>query len=532
MTPRPGRVRAGRRPPRATSKKKPEFQYKPLPAPNNGLVLNQNLAEMPERSAVVLNNAMPTTSGVRVRGGSLTVATIGAFAVESLFSYRSGAIQKKFAAGGGGVYDITSVVDADTPPTAEFTGQTSNEYSAVQSSNSGGEYVHIFNGMDAPRYFDGSTWTTLAITGTTQNELSQGFSYRQRLMLIRSGTLKFAYLPVDAIDGAAAEFELSGVFEKGGELVCGSTWSQDAGDGLDDKAVFVTNFGEVAIYEGSNPGDVNDWRLVGRYDIAPPLGKNAFTHAGGDLVIATELGLVPISRAVRLETSVLSLEAISNPIEPLWLDEVAQRSLAWQIVEVPQLNMGLITLPSSGNLPAKCLVVNLRTSRWGVYLGWDARSVLEFNGDGFFGTNDGKIKQMEVGGSDDGQPYLFQCAYAYTDCGLGGLTFTAKMGRSIFRSNANFIPAVSASKDYDALFPASPAAGPDTGVESRWDFGNWDEALWDGGESQIVKSKWESIGVTGHSITPQVQALIGNTANPNAELISLNISYVVGGLHH
>jgi hypothetical protein len=41
------------------------------------------------------------------------------------------------------------------------------------------------------------------------------------------------------------------------------TWTLDAGYGVDDYAVFITNNGEAIVYKGSDPSDPNDWSLIG-----------------------------------------------------------------------------------------------------------------------------------------------------------------------------------------------------------------------------------------------------------------------------
>lgn len=524
------RVRQGRAAPRKTALPQSTFQHKIFPAPSGGLVLSENLANMPPNSAIVLNNGFPTLTGTRVRGGSQKVASIGT-TVESLFTYVEATTQKIFAAGGGAIYDVTSPADVDVTPTADLTGQTSNYYSTTPFSTAAGEYLMAVNGTDAVLRYDGGSWTTPTITGTTSAELSQVFAYRNRLYFIRKNTLKFAYLGINSISGAASEFSLYGVFNRGGSLLFGATWSQDAGDGLDDKAVFVTDQGEVAIYEGSDPSVATDWNLVGRYDIKPPLGKNAFTHAGGDLIIMTQDGMVPISMAVNKEPSVLALSAVSRPIEPLWKNEVRLRTLPWEIVEIPKLNMGVVSLPHTGAAENKCLVVNLNTSRWGVYTGWDTRCVAEFLGDGYFGSQDGSISKMETTGADNGVPYVFQCALAHDHLESPGMYKTAKMGRCTFLARENFNPTVSVAVDYSEEFPAAPVAGLEAGLGNLWDSALWDGSIWDAGLKQDPRSEWFTIGRSGYSISPQVQATIANTLGPDAEMVAIDISIEMGGLH-
>jgi hypothetical protein len=83
----------------------------------------------------------------------------------------------------------------------------------------------------------------------------------------------------DAIAGTLQLIPLSGAASKGGKLLFGATWTIDAGDGLDDKCVFVTDQGEVLIFSGTNPSDANNWRQEGRYQVPEPMGKNATRYS-------------------------------------------------------------------------------------------------------------------------------------------------------------------------------------------------------------------------------------------------------------
>ena len=65
---------------------------------------------------------------------------------------------------------------------------------------------------------------------------------------------------------------LAGAATKGGKLLFGASWSIDAGDGIDDKCVFVTDLGELLIFTGSNPADAANWRQEGRYQIGAAAG--------------------------------------------------------------------------------------------------------------------------------------------------------------------------------------------------------------------------------------------------------------------
>ena len=56
------------------------------------------------------------------------------------------------------------------------------------------------------------------------------------------------YLATNAVGGALSMIPLSGAAAKGGKLLFGAAWTIDAGNGLDDKCVFVTRPGEALIF--------------------------------------------------------------------------------------------------------------------------------------------------------------------------------------------------------------------------------------------------------------------------------------------
>ena len=105
------------------------------------------------------------------------------------------------------------------------------------------------------------------------------------------------YGGIDAHGGALNIIPLSGAATKGGKLLFGATWSIDAGDGIDDKCVFVTDLGELLIFTGTDPGDAANWRQEGRYQVAPPLGMNAWITRRRP-ADRDGRGIVPVSKAI------------------------------------------------------------------------------------------------------------------------------------------------------------------------------------------------------------------------------------------
>lgn len=272
--------------------------------PTKGWWPGQNAADSLPGTALVLDNWFPQENKMRLRRGCASYATGSVLsAVETLFTYESGAIDRMFAVIAGGIYDATS---PGTLGGAVVSGLNNSRCETAQFATTGGTYLLLVNGIDKMRRYDGTSWTAdpgiagpvPAITGLDSATFSDVWSYQSRLWFVEKGTTNAVYLPVDSIGGAAARFPLGGVFQKGGNLLAGATWSpEDAGRGQDDKIVFVSTNGEVAIYRGTNPAATDgSFSLDGVYQIGKPLGPRCFLRTRGDLAVMTEQGLVALSQ--------------------------------------------------------------------------------------------------------------------------------------------------------------------------------------------------------------------------------------------
>lgn len=521
---------------RRPARQKARSQIVSLQPPVGGLMLNQPPGAANPVGAEVLENGIPTKRGVRLRGGLRKDATVGGSPVTSLFAYRTGSTEALFAATATAIYDISGL-DPDTAPTADITGQTAGYYSAQQIGTAGGEYLYIVNGEDSAQLFDGSAWTqitgvsTPAITGVTTSALSQVWLYRSRLFFIEGGTMRAWYLPVDSVGGAALDISLAGIFQRGGALLFGATWSLDSGDGLDDKCVFVSTEGEVAIYEGSDPSDAAAWSLAGRFDVAKPLGINGAMQAGGDLLIATVDGIVPLSEVVAKDPAALSLSAVTKPIEALWNRLTVTATEPIELVKWSDRGLGLVTLPENDG----ALVVNLQTGAWAVQTGWIANCAETYVGRCYIGRDDGSICAIDESGSDDGTAYTMRICWPFTDLGDPTAYKVAQMVRASFFAANDVTFRAGISTDYTASFPNAP-----TGTEVTpstdfmiWDVGDWDEKLWwsEAVESQStgIVAKWVSVTGAGFAIAPTLQITSGQDQKPNIEITRLDLAFETGG---
>ena len=502
------------------------------PAPVLGLIRSGTKIGGDPRGCDVLENFVPTAEGARLRGGSQKFATIGA-SVESLFTYRAGTFEAFFAATETKIFDITSVTDSDVAETPVITGLTSGDWSSVQFATPGGQFCCIVNGADDYHIFDGTSWEAIdgssapALTNVAGSDLSFVWSHKRRLWFVEKDTLSAWYLPVNSIAGDAVEFPLDGVFSLGGALLFGGTWSQDSGDGLDDLAVFVTTEGQIAVYQGTNPSDANSWALVGVYSVGRPLNKNAWFRAGGDLVILTEDGVVPVSEALRKDRAALQAAAITSSIEDLWQEAIAARQVDFRVsvvlwstkttlwIGIPQIGGGI-----------SVLVANTRTGAWATVTGWTARCFAVFQDRLYFGTADGFVARGDFSGNDMGAPFAGRYVPNFQEFSTTQDKI-ALHARAVFKAAEAAEPRLVGFSNYQVGdFPAEVDA-PDA-FGNQWGAGVWGQSQWGVGALSQSRTDWQ--GVSGMGFSLSVGMIIGSNRSqqPTFEILGTVMRYEVG----
>lgn len=553
-----------RTPAAQTAPRKRAAQLKTFPAPISGWIANQNLLTPNARNtngtivqgASVLENWFPTATGIRMRGGSDLFATLGDETdnVVSLFSYLNGNNAKLFASSPNAIYDITSPTSpADitlTDGTNDLVDQNGNvllstasinggpdvdllasgAWSVQQFSTPGGTFLVCVNGIDTPLNFDGTNWSTSpAITGVDPTTLSFVFASKFRLWFIQKGTLNIYYLAPNAIGGAAVLLPLGGIFSLGGELMFGGTWSIESGDGPSEQTVFVTSEGEVATYTGSDPSSESTFARQGVFRIGKPLGPNAFIRAGGDLIIATTIGLIPLSTAFQRDVAALAPVAVSYPIEIEWNKAVASSETGWQVALWPTSQMMLVAPPAIAGVTPEIFAANARTGAWGAFTGWNVTSLCVFSDRLFFGSSDGTIVEAEVTGADQGLAYTCTVVPLFDPLKSPAALKTGLEARAVLRATSQPNPQMSLQADYVVSLPAAP---DDTTVAAAnlWGTGVWGTAQWGTAADKQTFQRWASTPGAGYSLSAATQITSGSLAFPDCELVSTDLLYDVGDI--
>lgn len=369
-----------------------------------------------------------------------------------------------------------------------------------------------------------------AMTGVDLTKLSYNWTHQQRLFYIQKDTLSAWYLAAASISGAAVELPLGGVFNLGGSLLFGSAWSLETGSGgLQEYCAFFTTEGEVAVYQGTDPSTAATWSKVGVYRIGKLLGPQAHFRAGGDIVVSTDIGLIPLSSALQKDFSVLSPSAVSAPIETIWNSEVATRfGAAWRCQIWSANQIAIVNPPKVNNLPAVLYVANLRTGAWGKFTGWDSRCMAVFQNRLFFGSDDGAVIEANVTGADMGQPYTGVYVPLFSDFGAP-TTKTAGMTRAELQSFVPLNEQLSMHAEFNVDLPAVPS-GSIAPTSNVWGGGIWGAAIWGQNLAKKTYGGWHSTPNTGNALAPALQITSGSIVPLDVTILRTDVTYTMGDL--
>ena len=372
-----------------------------------------------------------------------------------------------------------------------------------------------------------SAGSTLKVDGVDTRLLSFVWSHKRRLWFVEKGTLSAWYLDVNSIAGTATEFPLAGVFRLGGSLLFGGTWSIDSGAGLDDVMVFVTTEGEIAVYQGTDPGTADDWSLTGVYKIGRPLNKRAWFRAGGDMAILTEDGIVPVSEALQKDRAALQASAITFPIEDLWQSAVAGRTVSPQfpVAVHSSKTLLLIGIPRQGGMDT-ALVANTRTGAWAAITGWDVRAAAVYGDRLYFGDALGRIAEADAGGNDFGLPYVGVYIPKFQEMNSADDKI-ALHARAIWRGAEDASPAVGCLQNY-TLTPLPPPHPVARDSAALWGTAIWGAFRWGDGGVRNVAQDWQAVSGMGFALAPCMVVASDRVQAPTFEILSLHLRYEVG----
>lgn len=482
-----------------------------LPAPLGGWNARDALPSMQPSDAVILNNWYPATTECVLRNGYTKFSTGITGQVETLIAYSQGNTANfLFAIANGKVYNCTA---GGAVGAAVLTGLSNSRFQYCNIATPAGAFLSMANGVDGPRLFNGTTWTTPTITGVTSTKLNSPVLYANRQFFIEEGTLKTWYLPVNSIAGAANPIDISSFMTKGGYIVAHGTWTIDAGQGVNDHYVIVTNRGQIIVYQGSDPSTTTAWSMVGVWDLGAPVGKRSMYKYAGDMLLVTQDGVVPMSAALQ-SSRVNPKVAITDKIQYAISDAVTNYAgnFGWQLMYVPTINQLWLNVPFSEGTNQQQFVMNTITGSWCNYTGWNANCMEMYLDEPYFGGN-GYVAHAWNTKADDGTNISAYGLQAFNNFNNAGTLKRFTMSRPVLRADGT--PAIYAgiNIDFNLDDSTTPLTYYSTGY-GAWDSAIWDSSTWGGG-SKVIQS-WQGINGVGYYGAPVVKVASN----------SLNVSWV------
>ena len=500
------RQAVGRQPVRPATQRRVSSQ-RAIPAPVGGWDAQAPLAEMPENHAVILDNFIPRAGFIEVRRGYRRWQETP-LPVETVMSYRS-ANPKLFAAAGSVIYDVTT--DQGTL-TSAFTGTLSARWQWINFANDAGTFILAANGEQDPIYYNGTIWQNTSISGTAgvitldPESLIDVMEHKGRAFWVQKNSLRVWYLAPNAIQGAANLLDLGPVFEKGGTILCQATWTVDGGAGADDLAIWVTTEGQVAVYQGIDPSDANDWALVGVYDIGYPLSRRSLIKYGSDLVVVTSDGVIPLSQALQLDRAQENLVALTQRIQEAF-QQSGQRhrnNFGWEGVLYPKGSLAIFNVPTAELSRSEQYVQNIQTGAWCRFKGINAFTWSVWEDSIYFGSTDG-IYLWDEGYSDGELDITADLKTAFNYFGSRGTLKKFQMLQPVLRLGQSVEPAIEVLTDFQERVPtATPTIIRVTG--SLWDSGLWNVARWGAGIE--TRDSWTTVTGIGYCGSIRIRVIV------------------------
>lgn len=471
-----------------------------LPAPIKGLNVRDSLANMAPEYAITMDNYIPLDTKVSLRSGYVEYAALSD-KVCTLAEYKTGTENRFIAVSGSRAYNISSKNNISAYDGVTF----SNGYCRTQQYKN---YLYFVNGQDTPKVYyveDGvEHFEDWGFSNDSLNDIkiiNVGFS-KQRLWFVERGTLKVWYPEAAGnIKGNLNCFDLSQISRYGGELVAVANWTQDGGQGIDDLTVFLTSEGEALIYSGDDINNASSWCLKGSYKISRPIGYNCLMQYQGDIVVISEDGYIPLSRALPLDKANASQYAFSDAIRGLVLDRTSHYSAknGWRGIIYGRGGYALFNVPVSNQFEQH--VINVNTGAWCRFTGIRAYCWGEYNQRLYFGSDKG-VFLFDEGSSDNGIEICGEVEQAFNDLGTGRLKKIQLLNPRT-KSSSGYALVIYTNMDMETQKVNYQESIGYAG-QSNWDTVKWSSAenlsgtKWAAARGTSIRSQWIANSSTGY----------------------------------
>lgn len=529
----------------------PRIETGHIPAPLGGVNSVAGTGTMPPGDCVYSYNLIPGERGLRARSGYqewCTGLTGGADAtVRTVMGFRgsadNGSKDKLFACTASGIWDVSASSASPTRVLAFASAAGNAGYGVCHSVvTAAGHFLLYADEQNGLHVYTESTnaWAAVAegvggseISGIDPTKIRFVTLFKNRVIFALADSQSAYYLAAGAIYGAATAFPLAGQFRHGGSLRGLWSWTYDGGAGIDDSLVAISSGGDVVIYQGSDPSSANTFALKGIWYAGElPAGRRIATQNGGDVLILSTLGVLPISRLVvgaGEDVNQYATAKISNRFTAR--ANTYRGSQGWGFATHPADNALLVLVPENGpGAATNQEAMSFATRGWFPWRDLPICSADTWNGYLYFGTDDGRVcratgyvDDVPLSDPNDYEPVEYSLLTRYGDLANARVKKVEMIKPHISSETANPVFECTAKYDFDLLEPSAPTDDP-TADSSTWDGAEWDEAIW-GADTASTNSP---VGATGCG--QFVAVAIRGRAIGLTSLVGITVYFQQGGV--
>lgn len=274
-----------------------------LPVPTGGINNRDAQVGLPPQFASGLENWIPGNGFLQTRGPTVTLNSGSAWGagVISINGHPDGDVIIGVA--GGSLWRVGA-------GSAEVTGLNSADF----HGNVFSDRLILCSGFDTPRIWSGSAMSTGSYTGTglTATNLYGSLTFKGRVLYWENGQRFFWYAAAASYQGTLSKYEVSQFCRSAGTIVSMCPLTIDGGNGPDDMLAILFSSGEVLLFQGDDPGDVNAWQMVGSFQLQEIVGRRCWAQLGSSTIVVTKAGAVDLARSLALGPTDISASVSAN----------------------------------------------------------------------------------------------------------------------------------------------------------------------------------------------------------------------------
>ncbi len=473
-----------------------------IPAPIKGLNKRDSLSSMNVLYAITMDNYIPMDTKIVLRPGYEQYAKIGS-SVRTLVQYSKPLHNQFIALANGKAYNITSKANIK-----EYNVSFSNTYCQTVQYK---DRLFFMNGEETPKVYyinddDTEVFEDWGFTSESETfspeKIINGAVSHEFLWFVEKNSLK-SYYTAEAgnIAGKLFQFDLAQIAKHGGELVSVVNWTVDGGEGLNDLTCFITSTGECLVYRGYNPNDANNWSLVGSFKLSQPMGYKCALQYQGDIILITQDGYLPLSKALSLQNANSSSVSFSDTIRGLVLERAADNydRRGWHGIIYNKRGYAIFNVPVNNQFEQH--VINMNTGAWCRFTNIRSYQWCMFENNLYFASDD-YVYQFDTNTySDNGLPIEGKIEQAYSNLGTDQLKSIPLLNPRT-KSSTTFALNIYTNMDFEdqnrKYYTNINTEGGTKWNLSEWSYsGNMIGTKWSTMSASKIQNQWIANNATG-----------------------------------